>query len=153
MKRIEVKLSLEVVAPLLDVIKHAAGELAHGLAAPHSMRDLDPEFHEAWTAELLAGQANDNRAFLALFDGEFFAEGVIALDEKNAEPIVRACAAIRLKLRELHLKDFGDETLETSDVNVMQLQDPVRRAFMAYLFLATLQELIIQHLDSSIIES
>jgi hypothetical protein len=29
----------------------------------------------------------------------------------------------------------------------------VRKAFMCYLFLATVQELIIQHLDSSIIES
>lgn len=153
MKRIEVKLSLEVVAPLLDVIKTAATALSTGLAASHAMRDLDAEFREAWMTELLTAQNSDVRLFLALFDGEFFVEGVIALDEKNAEPIVRACAAIRLKLRELYLKDFGDETLETSDVNVMQLEEATRKAFMAYLFLATLQELIIQHLDSSIIES
>jgi hypothetical protein len=38
-------------------------------------------------------------------------------------------------------------------VDVAQLEEPVRKAFMCYLFLATLQELIIQHLDSSIIES
>lgn len=153
MKRIEVKLSLDVVAPLLDVIKEAAGALRQRLAAPNALRDVDAEFAAAWLADLLAGQNADVQQFLALFDGEFFAEGVIALDEKNAEPIVRACAAIRLRLRELYLKDFGDETLETSDVNVMQLEDGTRKAFMAYLFLATLQELIIQHLDSSIIES
>ncbi len=153
MKRIEVKLSLEVVAPLLDVIKAAAGSLGGTPAAPHALRDLDPEFKSAWTADLLAGQVGDVRVFLGLFDGEFFSEGVIGLDEDNAEPIVRACAAIRLKLRELYLKDFGDETLETGDVNVMQLDEAVRKAFMAYLFLATLQELIIQHLDSSILES
>ncbi len=152
MKRIEVRLSLEVVAPLLDVIKQAATALGTRLAAPNAMRDIDADFSEAWTAELLAGQNSDVRQFLGLFDGDFFVEGMIALDEKNAEPIIRACAAIRLKLREMHLKDFGDETLETSDVNIMQLEDSTRKAFMAYLFLATLQELIIQHLDSSIIE-
>jgi hypothetical protein len=31
------------------------------------------------------------------------------------------------------------------------LDEPVRKAFTCYLFLATIQELIIQHLDSSII--
>lgn len=153
MKRIEVKLSLEVVAPLLDVIKSAAESLGQNLAAPLAMTDLEAEFSEAWTAELQTGQASDLAVMLGLFDGEFFAEGVITLDEVNAEPVVRACAAVRLRLREIYLKAFGDETLETSDVNIMDLEEPVRKAFMAYLFLATLQELIIQHLDESIIES
>jgi len=153
MKRIEVKLSLDVVAPLLDVIKGVAGDLNGNLAAPLAMPDLDPEFGATWAAELQAGQTSDVEVLLALFDGNFFSEGVIALDESNAEPVVRACAAVRLRLREKHLKTFGDETLETSDVDITQLEESVRKAFMCYLFLATLQELIIQHLDSSIIES
>jgi hypothetical protein len=33
------------------------------------------------------------------------------------------------------------------------MSEVVRKAFLCYLFLATVQELIIQHLDSSIIES
>jgi len=77
---------------------------------------------------------------------------VIALDEKNAEPVVRACAAVRLRLRENYLKGIADETLESSDVELEELEEPVRKAFMCYLFLATLQELIIQHLDSTILE-
>lgn len=153
MKRIEVRLSLEVVAPLLDVIKAAAKSLGDNLAAPLAMTDLEGEFRDAWTAELQSGQTSDLRVLMGLFDGEFFSEGVITLDEKNAEPIVRGCAAVRLRLRESHLKNFGDETLETSDVNVMELDEEVRKAFMAYLFLATLQELVIQHLDESIIDS
>jgi hypothetical protein len=43
--------------------------------------------------------------------------------------------------------------LESGDVTLADLAEPLRRAFMCYLFLATIQELIIQHLDSSIIES
>ena len=151
--RIEVKLSLPVVAPLLDVIKGLSTGLQQRLASPLAMNDLESEFRNDWTAELLATQAADVTQLMALFGDEFFHEGVIVLDETNAEPVVRACAAVRLRLREEFLRTMGDETLESSDVDVTHLEEPTRRAFMCYLFLATLQELIIQHLDSTIIES
>src|SRR5690348_13517908 len=64
MKRIEVKLSLEVVAPLLDVIKNVAGGLSANLAAPLAMRDLDAEFKDTWTAELQAAQTADVQVLL-----------------------------------------------------------------------------------------
>lgn len=153
MKRIEVRLSLPVVAPLLDVIKGASENLQQKLAAPLAMTDLDPEFRADWTDELRTGQSADLRVLLALFDENFFTESVIGLDASNAEPVIRACAAIRLQLREKYLKALDDEILESSDIDLEQLEEPVRKAFMCYLFLATLQELIIQHLDSSIIES
>jgi hypothetical protein len=97
--------------------------------------------------------ALDVKALLALFDDEFFAEGIVAFDEDNAEPIVRACAAVRLRLREVYLKGLDDDALEGGEVELEQMSEAVRKAFMCYLFLATVQELIIQHLDSSIIES
>ena len=153
MKRIEVKLALPVVAPLLDVIKAMADGLRRNLAAPLGPVDLDPEFSAAWSDELLDAQNSDIAALLAMFNDEFFAEGVVAFDEDNAEQIVRATAAVRLRLREHYLKPLGDETLESGNVELEQLAEPLRKAFMCYLFLATIQELIIQHLDSSILES
>jgi hypothetical protein len=152
-KRVEVKLSLPVVAPLLDVIRELSFELEKTLAAPQALHDLDQDFRGAWIGELLEGQNGDLRALLSLFDGEFFTEGIVAFDENNAEPIVRACTAFRLQLRERRLKSLSDEALETGDIEMAGLEDPVRKAFMCYLFLATVQELIIQHLDSSIIGS
>ena len=151
MKRIEVRLSLPVVAPLLDVVRELADSLRETLAAPLGMMDLESEFRDAWAGELLQAQNEDVRRLLALFNEEFFSEGVVAFDAKNAEAIVRACAAVRLHLRETALKPMGDETLETGEVSLEDLADPVRRAFMCYLFLATVQELIIQHLDESIL--
>jgi hypothetical protein len=153
MKRVEVKLSLPVVAPLLDVIRELSAELQKSLAAPQALHDLDQDFRGAWIDDLIASQNEDLRALLALFDGEFFTEGVVAFDESNAEPIVRACTAFRLQLRERRLKILGDEALETGEVDMTGLDEQVRKAFMCYLFLATVQELIIQHLDSSIIGS
>jgi hypothetical protein len=153
MKRVEVKLSLPVVAPLLDILRDLAVELARTLAAPQALHDLDQDFRGAWIGELLEGQTEDIRALLSLFDGEFFTEGVIAFDENNAEPIVRACTAFRLQLRERRLKSLGDESLESGEIDMEGLDEETRKAFMCYLFLATVQELIIQHLDSSILGS
>jgi len=150
-KRVEVKLSLPVVAPLLDIIRDLSSELEKSLAAPQALHDMDQEFRGAWIGELLQGQREDLRGLLSLFNGQFFSEGVVAFDEKNAEPIVRACTAVRLHLRERRLKALGDEPLETGDVDMGGLDEPVSKAFMCYLFLATVQELIIQHLDSTII--
>lgn len=151
MKRVEVRLSLPVVAPLVEIMREVSVELERTLAAPQALHDLDQDFRGAWIGELLEGQNEDLRSLMRLFDGEFFTEGVIAFDEDNAEPIVRACTAFRLQLRERRLKSLGDEALETGDIDMEGLDEPVRKAFMCYLFLATVQELIIQHLDSTIL--
>jgi len=153
MKRVEVKLELPSVAPLLDIIKAAADSLQGGLAAVVTMKDIDGDFRTAWDSELLAAQNRDVRTLLALFDSKFFATGWIGFDEENAEAIVRACSAVRLRLRAQFLPGLDDEALESSEVELAQLAEPVRKAFMSYVFLATIQEVIIQHLDSSIIES
>ncbi len=152
MKRIEVKLSLEVVAPLLDVVKQVVDGLGVRLAAPNRLEDLDADLRTAWRDDLLRSQNEDCRRFLALFDREFFASGTIGFDEDNAESVLRACAAIRLRMRERELKALPDDAIESADPDVNQLDEPVRKAFLGYVFLATLQELIIQHLDSTILE-
>ncbi len=152
MKRIEVKLSLPVVAPLLDVMKAVADSLQARLAVPLDQVEFDEEMRETWTDELLGAQNDGVRSLLAMFDREFFESGMIAFDEENAEPILRACAALRLRLRDQYLKSFGDESLESGDVEIDELAEPLKHAFMCYVFLATIQELIIQHLDSEILE-
>ncbi|MBS0633505.1 MAG: hypothetical protein JSS11_16470 [Verrucomicrobia bacterium] len=153
MKRVEVKLSLAIVAPLLDVIKGLADDLGSDLATTVAPVDHDQDFQQAWRDELIGAQNADVKVLLALFNDEFFAEGVIAFDEANAEPIVRACAALRLRLRSHPLAQLGDEPLESGSVDLAGLEEPVRKAFLCYLFLATIQELIIQHLESNIIGS
>ncbi|MDP3069044.1 MAG: hypothetical protein Q8N18_02095 [Opitutaceae bacterium] len=151
MKRIEVKLALPVVAPLLDVIKEMSDGLRTTLAVPFAMKELDPDFQASWVDELIGHQTSDVQRLLALFDEDFFSEGVIAFDDENAEVIVRACAAVRLQLRERYLKSLPDDTLEGGEVELTSLPESLRRVFMCYLFLATLQELIIQHLQESML--
>jgi hypothetical protein len=152
MRRIEVKLSLQVVAPLLDLIRETAESLTGRLAAPQHLQDLDEDLRAAWKDELLRDQNDDCRRFLALFDREFFASGTVGFDEANAEAVLRACAAIRLRLRVGELATLPDEAIESGEVDAAQLGEALTKAFMGYVFLATLQELIIQHLDSEILE-
>src|ERR1700684_72599 len=104
MKRIEVKLSLPVVAPLLDIIKGLAGDLKIAPAVESAPIDTDGELRAAWAGELIAGQSQDLGGPLALFGDEFFADGVVRFDGNNADAIARACSAVRLRLRERYLK-------------------------------------------------
>ena len=150
MKRIEVKLSLGVVAPLLDVVKAVGDSLDDELAAPVALEQIDKDLRSEWRDELIAAQNGDVRNLLALFDSELFASGVVNFDEDNADAILRSCAAVRLRLRERHLSVFADEVLETGEVLLEEMAEPERRHFMCYLFLATVQELVIEHLEPSL---
>ncbi len=152
MKRVEVRLNLEAVAPLLDVIKDAADDLQPALAVAPQVPDHDAEFSDGWKRELLQGQNSDISVFLALFGSEFFITGVVPLDPTNSEAILRSCSAVRLRLRAKHLQPLGDEALESGDVPLDAMPDTQRKAFAAYVFLATLQELIVQHLDPTVPE-
>ncbi len=151
MKRIEVKLSLSVVAPLLDLIKASSDVLEAQIAAPLSLEDIDADFRDEWKSELLEGQHEEMHALLGLFNSDFFINGVVAFDEDNAEVIVRACSALRLRLRRHDLKVLDDEQLESGGVELEQLSESLQKPYMCYVFLGTIQELIIQHLDSAIL--
>ena len=151
MKRIEVKLAVPVVAPLLDVIR-ALGETppvsAPGVVVPP---DADADLRGAWIGELAAAEAGEVRALLALFDEVFFREGIVAFDAENAEVILRACAVLRLRLRESYLRAWGDDALESGDVEAGPFEPGGHKAMACFLFLATVQELILQHLSDNIL--
>jgi hypothetical protein len=151
MKRIEVKLSLPVVAPLLDLMKASSDVLEAQIAAPITLDDIDADFREEWRAELLAGQQEELHALMGLFNSDFFINGVVAFDEDNAEIIVRACSALRLRLRRHDLSVLEDEQLESGGVDLETLPAALQKPFMCYVFLGTIQELIIQHLDGAIL--
>jgi hypothetical protein len=152
MKRVEVKLNLEAVAPLLDAIKDAADDLRPTLAVSPHVPDHEEEFADGWKSELLQSQNGDIAVFLGLFGSEFFLTGVLPLDPTNSDAILRACSAVRLRLREKHLQSLGDEALESGEMPLEELPEPQRRAFATYFFLATLQELIVKHLDPTVLE-
>ena len=50
------------------------------------------------------------------------------------------------------LRALSDDAIEGAGVDVEKLGEAAQKAYMGYVFLATLQELIIQHLDATILE-
>lgn len=147
MKRIDIKLSLPVVAPLIDVIREASGALRDTLASPVVIDSLDTELRDIWSEDLLQAQNLELRKLIELFDGEFFSTGMLRVDEASADAVMRASSALRLQLRRGLLRNVKDEELESGQVEPDKLPEAQQSAFLCYIFLATLQELMIQHMS------
>jgi hypothetical protein len=154
MKRVEVRLSITAVAPLLDLIKSVSDELHVHLAVPLALSDTDAELAAVWREDLLESQRDDCDRLFSLFDQEFFMEGVVAFDRNNAEPVLRACAALRLRFRETHLAKINDDTLEALEASstMGDLDEQVQKAFACFLFLDELQKIILKYLDPMTVE-
>lgn len=147
MKRVEIKLNIGAVAPLLDIIKQAADDLRQNLAIRATFPENDREFNETWTQELLAGQNSDVRELLGLFGSEFFAEGSIAIDSHNSDSLLRGCSALRIQILTRWLQSIPPELLEDEDVPPEAIADGVRLPFASYTFLDQVQKIILEHLD------
>ena len=154
MKRVEVRLSIPAVAPLLDLIKAVADELRTQLAVPLALSDADAELATVWSEDLLSSQRDDCDRLFSLFNQEFFSEGVVAFDRDNAEPVLRACAALRLRFRGTHLAHIPDDTLEALEASssLGNMSEAVQKAFACFLFLDELQKIILKYLDPMAVE-
>lgn len=152
MKRVEVKLDLTNVAPLLDVLKSASDALRDQLALPLNLPALDPESVEQWKLDLVASQNEDIDVLLKLFNRDFFTEETVAFDEANADAVVRACSALKLYLYHHYLSDLDDEDFESDAVAYDLLTEKQQKPFLAFMFLDTLQKVIMRHLNDLILE-
>ena len=147
MKRVEIKLNISAVAPLLDVIKQAADDLRQSLAIRATFPEEDSEFNETWTQELLAGQNSDVRELLGLFGKDFFADGAIAIDSHNSDSLLRGCSSLRIQILTRWLQGIPADLLEDEDVPPESIADGLRVPFAAYTFLDQVQKIILEHLD------
>ena len=149
MKRVDVRLSIPAVAPLLDLIKSGADELRTELAVPIALAEADADLAAVWREDLLESQREDCDRLFSLFDQEFFSEGVVSFDRENAEAVLRACAALRLRFRNTHLAKISDDTLEALEAssNIGNWDPAEQKAFACFMFLDELQKIILKYLD------
>jgi hypothetical protein len=148
MKKIEIKLKQDAIAPLLDFIKPFADRLKEAPDIdPQLPDDVDPEMSESWIRDLEEHLARDSGTLMSIFDQRFMEEGTIEITPENADPVLRASAAIRLRLRRDHLNGLPDEALEKGELDFEKLSPETRRGYACYLFLAGIQEVVIDHLD------
>jgi hypothetical protein len=149
-RRLELRLPGPLAGPLLDLLLPLAREEgAEGLAAIPNLDAIEEDFRDQWRAELAEALGGDMSKFVTAFESEDFrAKGSVFFAEPDWEPLLRACAALRLKLRRRSLGAIGDTALETGDLEPADLNADTQLALAAYMFLATLQEILIRQLDA-----
>ena len=147
MKQVEIKLNIDAVAPLLDVIKLAADDLRSTLAIRATFPEEDAEFNETWTQDLMAGQNSDVRELLGLFDSDFFSDGAIAIDSNNCDSLLRGCSALRIRILMRWLQKVPADIIEDEDAPISAIPLEIRLPFAAYTFLDQIQKIILEHLS------
>ena len=107
----------------------------------------DPEMREIWRNALREQLMQDVHwlsRHLGLWKGS---RGRQRVPEDEAEGIIRACSAIRVRVRELALSRLSDELLETGDFNPQELTEEETVALQGYILLAGLQAHVVEALD------
>ncbi|MGJ3242880.1 MAG: DUF2017 family protein [Opitutales bacterium] len=125
------------------VTRSLEGELAIEEEAPGDAGDLAQYWNEGLQDELRA----DCAALLDLFDREGFGKKTLTIGDDEAERLLRAASAVRLKIHRSLLRHVRDAELERGQLDMRRLSGDQQRAYAAYLFLAALQEALVQALD------
>ena len=151
MKAVEIRLEVGAAAPLLDLIREAAAELQTHPSLPEKILRQGAADFDFWSSELVESQSADTAQLLELFNADFFAEGRLVIAADAIEPIIRACAAIRLRLRSTRLENLDEEDLQklartlatASEIH----DDQTLKTATAYTFLGALQTIVLENLD------
>lgn len=146
MKRIEVSLNVSVLAPLLDFLKPVLKALETETAFGPEMAQADRDLDGLWREGLIHAQVEDCRRFMALFDANFLNSGQIVLTEENADAVLRATSAVRVKLRLGVLAAVSDLDLRNRTVNLGALTEPERLGYATLRLMEEIQEIVLQHL-------
>ncbi len=150
-KRLELRLPAPLVVPMLDFLLPLAAETGTAaLAFEPDLEAIEADFRDDWRADIAAHVEGDLGCFIRVFDTEEFREnGVAEFGERECEPLLRAASALRLKLRNRRLTAVADSVLEAGEIDFARLNKDERIAITAYMLLASLQEIVIRHLDPS----
>ncbi len=134
---------------MTDLVQSVRHDLGKNLVIDPALPEDDPDLLEAWTSELIETLREDCDFLLETLQREDFGAGELLLEETVAEGLIRACSAIRLKIRGTALREINDESLEEGALNPADLSFDQQRSYLCYLFLAGLQSEILVALDPS----
>lgn len=143
-----------MVSTLRDFMQGVADTLSDSLVVDAKYgkvgEDEDAFFEEVCREELLGALQSDLDHFFFLLCDDRFGEEEIVIESELAEPILRATSALRMQIKRLFLKDILDSDLEMGTVDYPMLPVPSQKAYICYVFLATLQETLLYALEPSL---
>lgn len=149
MKQIEIRLDPALVETLLDAIRPVLTQLESELATPAEFPDDDELMEDFWKSDLLNSQRAELEVIRNIFDDEFLLSGRALIGSDEMDLVIRACAAIRLKIRDSMLGEVSDEQLEEGNLEGVEWNDTLQMGYAAYALFASLQELIISQFSGS----
>lgn len=131
--------------PIFIVQIHDISEqLKDGLALEVQLPRNDPELSSSWNHCLLEDLRMDCQNLLFLLKNESLGGKAISLEVELAESILRACSAVRHKLRSTHLNQVPNQDIESGNLDMAKLNTNLRVPYTSYVFLAYLQESILK---------
>lgn len=147
MNPIEIRLDPALVAALLDTIRPALEGLETELASAADVPADDDMLENFWKNDLLDSQREEVAAISELFDLDFMESGRAIIVPDNMERVLRACSAIRLRLRDTALSSISDQQLEEGTLEDVAWTRELQEAYAAYSLFGHLQELIVAQIE------
>lgn len=147
MPELEIQINPFMVDALVQMIETISSNLDSTLPGEKTVPESDAELKSIWMQGLRDGQEKDCAILLHTLRNKNFGRSSVPFDEENGEAMLRSCSAIRLKLQDTVLKDVSMEQLEVGEVEIQKMDPEQQRGYACYLFLATLQSLIIRELE------
>ncbi|MBC2594749.1 hypothetical protein H5P28_10800 [Ruficoccus amylovorans] len=151
MPDIHLRLSPVFLATFRELIDSFSRQVGAQLSVRMEGPDpADTELTEAWRDGLLESVRADCGELAEMLNNASTGHQTITLSEDKAFAVMRACSAVRLKIQQLFLKPFADEQLEEGELDFDEMSPELQQVYACYIFLAGLQEVLIQETDPEI---
>ena len=147
MVNISLSIDASTVSALIGMMQNAVDSIGSQAVAPSYIPADDPDLRKTWEDGLRKSLQSDCNFLLQVFRDNRFGCGEIEIEDTTAEGLMRACSAIRFKLRDTMLTDLTDAQLENGEVDILELPSKKQSFYACYLFLGGLQSMIISKLD------
>lgn len=152
MPEVDIRMNPFLAEALLEVVEKHLHTPGAESGSAESMPVEDADLKELWLRGLAEEEDKDAVQLLYLLRHRKFGRKAVSLEQEPAEAILRACSAVRLKIMEKHLAKVPSEDLESGRLNPETLPVEGQRAYACFLFLASLQSLLIRQLYPDIEE-
>lgn len=150
MLEISIELPLHFKKWIVEYIQALILSLENQLAITIDAIDNDHELAFAWADSLSSDINFDNQSLLNFISNPVFGQSPITITVVEAEHILRASAALRLKIQQNLLKNVTDQAIEEGEVNIEELNEKEMHAYQCYVFLAALQIAILEAIDPNL---
>lgn len=150
MLKLSIQADPELIQSFYNLIKQVIHRFNKELAISVDLPADDWDLVATWEESLSDALRSDCEHLLFLLQDERLGREVFEIDHELAEPVLRACSAVRLKMHSLLLADIPPELLEMHTLDPSKLPDETHEAYTCSLFLAALQSHLVEALDPEV---